>query len=394
MSKIKVNPAVLAAAAKVSAVAVASSAPDITSHHLFRVRDGKLELLSSTRSVFMSVTVDGAEFEGGPSEPFSFEARRLSALLESLGGKTTISFEVGPGGAVTVETPRGRNTFQGLDPSTFPYWDDELAEAATSAVEIETARLRAVISSARPYVYDDQAKGPQYCVLEIRDGLALATDQKSFYRTWFAGDPPLTFRVNGRDLGAVVAALSHAKGDNVKVLAHPKVTFFQAENLVCGEMLVDVKFPPTPKAGPGVREGELAEGSERWKFFVEEYREVAGLLASAARFDDYRLSFRRKGNTLFLSMKTVGGKKTEIALPLHDAAYAPDSAFPTPTETDSAPSFVLSKDYFDALIQGSGNTFQMDVVAKGASGRASARTVSAKGDVTQIDLPFVRPDAV
>lgn len=392
MSKIKINPAVLAAAAKVSSVAVASSAPDITSHHLFRVRDGKLELLSSTRSVFMSVNVDGAEFEGGPPEAFSFEARRLSALLESLGGKTTISFEVAPGGSVTVETPRGRNTFQGLDPSTFPYWDDELAEATGSAVAIEVARLRQVLADARPYIYDDEAKGRQYCVAEFRNGLALATDQKSFFRTWLAGDPALTFRINGRDVGAVVAALSHAKGDNVNVLCHPKVTFFQADNLTLGEMLVDVKFPE-PKTMPGVREGELPEGAERWKFFVEEYREVAGLLASAARFDDYRLSFRRKGNTLFLSMKTVGGKRTEIALPLHDAAYAPDSAFPPPKEGDAAPSFVLSKDYFDNLIKGGGNTFQMDVLAKGASGRASARTVSAKGDVTLIDLPWVRPDA-
>lgn len=392
MSKIKVNPAVLAAAAKVSAVAVASSAPDITSHHLFRVRGGKLELLSSTRSVFMGVAVDGAEFEGEP-ESFSFEARRLSALLESLGGKTTISFEVGPGGAVTVETPRGRNTFQGLDPATFPYWDDELSEATASAVTIETARLRQVLSDARSYVYDDQAKGPQYCVAEFREGLALATDQKSFFRTWLAGDPPLTFRINGRDMGAVVAALTHAKGDNINVLPHPKVTFFQADNLVIGEMLVDVKFPPTPKAGSGVREGELAEGAERWKFFVEEYREVAGLLASAARFDDYRLSFRRKGTSIFLSMKTVGGKKTEIPLPLHDAAFDPNSAFPPPTETDASPTFILSKDYFDALIKGSGNTFQMDVIAKASSGRASVRSVSAHGDVTIIDLPFLRPDA-
>ena len=398
MGKIKVDPAVLAAAAKISAIAVASSAPDVTAHHLFRVRDGKVELLSSNRSVFMSVDVAGAEVEGDV-EPFTFEARRLAALLDSVGGKSSMSFEPGQGGSIQVETGRGKNIFQGLDPSTFPLWDEELAQALPNAVGIKTARLRAALADAAPYVYGDEAKARQLCVAEVRNGVVFATDQRSMYRTWLEGDPALSFRINGRDLRAVVSALSHAKGDDLQVCTHPKVTFFVAGGVTIGEMLVDVKFPELPTK-PGVREGNLDAGAERWKFFVEDYREVAGLLASAARFEDDRLTFRRENNTLQLSMKTAGGKVTQIPLALHDATFEVGTEFPRPDM--GRKSFVLSKEYFDNLVKVAGGTqFQMDVTYRApaakpdgskpatGSGSVSARMVNADKDVTIIALPWV-----
>ncbi len=100
---LNLNSSDLEAALKVVRTTVGSSS-DISSHYVFRTRDEGLEVLSYDGSAFSSCLVPHTKVEETVS--FTVEARRLHAILATVGSNQVLDIQVSESG-VGIRTAAG-----------------------------------------------------------------------------------------------------------------------------------------------------------------------------------------------------------------------------------------------------------------------------------------------
>ena len=201
--KIAVAKSDLEEALKVSSLTVGSGS-DLSSHYLFRVQEGEVEILSYDMRVF-SRTPLRATVEGDDGA-FTVEAWRLDKWVSSV-GDGALSLRLGEEGEVTAKGPRSKIKLRSLDAQRFPYWDGLLSEA-TSIGSAEPALLWRALNLSKHFVSTDDTSRPEICQTEARSGVLQATNRRAVSSVTLRSLPDLSLRVSGKDLSVVLKFLS------------------------------------------------------------------------------------------------------------------------------------------------------------------------------------------
>lgn len=346
----KVNSSDLEAALKVTHVTV-GSASDISSHYTFRERGGRLEVLSYDGRTFSSCLVPNVTPDDGAT--FTVEARRIHMMLESVGANQSLEVSVADS-EVVVKGPRGKVTFSSLDPAMFPYWDDVLSGAKTTAT-IQADRLSAAFNHAKQFIYDQEGKAPHLCLAEFRKGVLHSTDQMAVSLVRVPGMEESGLRVYVKDLGNLLSFLGTAKGTDVEVLETDRAFFLRRpDGAVFGETLYNHSFPPVNV------DWDLVD-DETWEVPQEDLLAAIKFLQSGAKLDEPRVRFHREGESLTLSMVSVSGKPLPLTLTLTSVVQK-DGA-------KGVPDFSVTDVYLGKMLNGNVNPkIKLGVTKKSAGG--------------------------
>lgn len=302
---------------------VSSTGGDISSHYVFRVKDGKLTIYSYNNiRVFSSCPVV-ADTDGDVM--FTAEAWRVQDMLAAV-SHSVLTLEPEFTGdrvtEVTITSDRGGIEFSCLDPSLFPFWDEQIGEAKETA-RINANRLKNAFAHARMFISTDEGKSPQLCVCEFRGGCLYSTDQTAVSSIRVVGMENSAIRVHGKDVGALISFLDKASDKEgrgeVTILEHERALFIKRDDgAVFGETLFGSRFPDFTV------DWSLVDDFT-WKIFREEFNGNVRFLSAGAEKGATKLTIEPKGNDLAMIMASVKGKAKAVDLKTTDSTKKADA---------------------------------------------------------------------
>ena len=328
MLTIKVAKSDLDDALQVTSGSLSSSGSDISTHFLFRANptgDAKkqAEILTCSHRLFSSCPfVCTLEKEDGDPEAFTIEGARLKEWLGSL-GDVSITFEF-DGASIKASVPRGYQTFQSLDPSTFPYWDDTLKKVEETS-KIAADRLHAALSYIQPFISDNEAKRPDLCVCEVRDEYLIGTTGRAASFLKIKGLETSTLRLHRQAVPKVLSFLATIKEHPVTVLEHKRLVVFRRDD---GAVFGEGRFQDAlPKLKP-----PQGEDHHVWELPRVDVLSGIPFLRSGASKEDLTVRFSRATATgpVQMSMRNTSGRETTLDIPCttsestKDATAIPD----------------------------------------------------------------------
>ena len=307
--------------------ALASSPGDISSHYVFRISltdDTKVEILAASNRVYASCPVAKAVvMEVG--EPFTVEGWRLKGWVSNV-GDAALTVETNPANAeVTVTAGKYTQTFRSLDYKNFTVMDKTLEKAELKAT-IPAKRLTTALKSAKAFASDDDSNQPEVVVVDVRNGLLMATDKRSVAAFFTVqGLEDCNMRVHAKDVSALCGFLDGIDGE-VEILDSKRVVFFRrkSDGALYGETRYQVEFPNlTFNVEPDQR---------TWTVKTAELRRAAMTAYYGASKTDNRLFFIPPNDegVMKVAMKTDTntGKMTLIPLAAEVAVNDPNSTEP------------------------------------------------------------------
>lgn len=369
----------LEAALKVTSTTLDGSGSDISTHYVLRVQDvlgegeapstQKVEVLSHSGRVCSSAPLICTVKEADSAKAFSLEGKRLTALLGTL-DDVVVEFEYDDKTrVVTASSPDGAFPFPSLDSRNFPYWDETLAEAVSVAT-LPAPRLKNALDYARSYISDDEAKGANICVTEVReDGTLFATDRVGVALVTIGGLEKSNLRIHRTDVGAVINFLSTSGDEEVEVLEHPVRGLYlrRKDGALFGEARPLANFPNIPKA----KDGE--QDQHYWDLPRSDLRRKARSLRAMAPSDNNtRVRFCRKDDgPVLMSMPNLTNGETSLSIPCAESGGM--EGVPALPEDG----FCVNFDHLMvALAEGDTDTVRFGVNAKGRSGFVRLRQES------------------
>jgi DNA polymerase III sliding clamp (beta) subunit (PCNA family) len=310
--EIKVAKKALESALSVVSPALGSGNAEIQSHYLFRCTSDKLEVLTYSGRVAASSPVADAEITA--PGVFTVEGWRLKQWLKAI-GDSPVTFKAGKPGTVKVTANKGQQQFPSVDPSAYPYWDEEL-KTATVRASVKAKGLKDTFDALRGFTATDEVNRPDLCVVQFKDGTFRATDHKAVCFGYLSGIEKSDLRVHTKDLGAIIAFLSTCGDKDVEILEHEKALFIRrADGAVFSETKFLVNFPEFP--------GDTTEDQFLWTLSRPEVQDAILFLKAGASKDETKLRFARPvmvGSTAFmqLSMNSIGGGESVLSVPIQN----------------------------------------------------------------------------
>jgi hypothetical protein len=313
-------------------LASSGSGAEMYAHLVFRVLDTdtspRVEVLTSNGRVFSSCPLI-CRVKVDPNQPtaFTIEAKRLKTWMQHV-PDAALAFSL-EGGDVVARSPLGHQTFQSLDPKTFPYWDKLLDEAKVTA-KLEARRLAAALGYARLFTSTQESTHPQLCVCEVPaasptqvGGIIHATDNKAVTLVKVTGLEASTLRIFTKSVGGFLTFLATAGQEMVEILEHNRCHLIRrADGAVFGESRFHAAFPAVSLSMDD-------QAPDIWSFQKAEIEQAIGFLSSGAAWEDSRLTFTLKDDgKLGLSMSALSGKP--IDFPLTSATILATSDTPIP----------------------------------------------------------------
>lgn len=304
----------LEAALKVATIAMASGQTDLSSHYLFRTRNGKAEVLTYSHRAFCSAPLTCRTDGDGA---FSVEGWRLRQWLQAV-GDVAILFEFGDG-VVQASTPRGKIAFASLDPSQFPYFEDNL-EAAVVTGTVMSGRLAQVFNYANPFILDRENTHPQMSLIEAKDGQLFATDlaAMTLIRMGDIEDGEVVpvlgnseLRIHVKDVPSLIAFLKLQTDAKVEIMEHAGVCamFRREDGCLFGCSRPQAGFPKFPQ---DVTVDAIDETF--WVANVDELNTTILWLLSAAKRGEERVRFRWVKGELVMAMEAVTGGESTLTI--------------------------------------------------------------------------------
>lgn len=310
--KIEVAKSDLEAALGVSSITVGSGT-DLSSHYLFRVRNGGVEILSYEMRAFSRAPLK-ATFEGESGDAFTVEAWRLDKWVSGVGdGILNLTFSEGD---VHASGPRSKVRFRSLDPSKFPYWDALLATAEDVGV-VSPSSLGRALNLARWFVSADDTSKPELCQVEAMGGVLWATDRRALSSVEIPVLPNLNVRIPGKDVGAVLRFLD-GKDTNLTLRAAERApedgggacaVFLRADGCYVGVTRPTSQFPKLDVDREAEDEATLTLDRD------ELNAGLAVLLASAPKGHE-SVTFNCSEDSVAISMPSEAGGSDEYPLSL------------------------------------------------------------------------------
>lgn len=315
----------LSEAVQIVSPAIGKTGSDISTHFLFRVREGSVEILGYSGRVFASsFLVSCVLNEGEEGEAFTLEGKRLKLLISSLRSHNNdVTFE-SEKGDIKVTTPMGETLFSSLDPKTFPFWDSALNQTSNKTT-LNRKKFASAITYCGKFVSDQVSKSPNICVVEYRKGVWYATDQVVLASVHGESDD-CNFRVFSKDLNPLTSFLSSVSsyGDDVQVHLSDRLVAFKmvnSEDSPCffGHSLYRHAFPNI-----GI---DLDKDDHyMWNMDKSHLLDTIQFLNSGGKWDDPKINFKFKASpteedpksgSLSLSVPSVSGSDISVDMVLN-----------------------------------------------------------------------------
>lgn len=312
--RFKVAKSDLEAALQVVNASLAGTGSDITTHYVFRRNgpdgDGKygIEVLTYSGQIFSSCPLIVSVEDPGDKTGFTVEGWRLKHWLQYIPEDSVPEFTLDDG-EVTVRVKRGKQTFQSLDPSSFPYWDKTLAESEVKA-RVPADRLSAALGYSKLFAMDKGTKQPEMCVCEVHDGILYSSDKKAATLIRITGMEKSEMRVHSKDVSGFQAFLATAGDGEVEVLEHDRMVLVRrGDGAMFGESRFHYAFP-IPKVSMD------STDQHEWSIPRVDLQQAVGFLEAGAGKDDNRLRFAPGENPgeVIVSMANTNGRATDQVL--------------------------------------------------------------------------------
>ncbi len=292
----------LEGALRVAEIGTGSGA-DISSHFVFRIKDGTAEILSWNQRVCVKVPVANCTVEGDEGKAFTAEASRIGRWLGGVGDEPVEISDVGDGD-VRLVAPNTSIEIPSLDPSKYAYWDAVYA-AAKQTASVKGSRLAAALAYVRTFIHDsNDTTRPEIAQTEVVDGVLWATDKKAMTLVTLDVLSGSNLRIFGKDIGLVTKFLTLKGDEEVAVLEHDRQLFLRRpDGAVLGVVRPISQFPKfsvdqkeVPTIFWEVRTEDLLKG-------------VKCLSAAAESMDNPRIRFAFDNGKVVLAVKGISGKQ-------------------------------------------------------------------------------------
>lgn len=295
----------LVAAYQIVSLGVASGDDgDIHTHVLFRILDGKLQMLSNngSRIAASAFVVDAVVTGAADGDAFTVPAWRLDRFLALMKGDDEEATLDNEGGITKAKCLRGSGKWGSLDPSAFRYTDKSLEDAKKIGM-VNMEGLASTLLYNRAFVADDDKK-PNLVMTECKDGVFWATDGMCIS---LVENPELagsTLRIQGKDIGTITPFLSAKGVEEIEVLEHPTVMFFRHPNAVEGTVAVGRWLHEFPGMKINKEEKPLC-----WfTISASAIKEALEFFSAFAQKDDKQVRFRfEKPGEVIISMASGSG---------------------------------------------------------------------------------------
>lgn len=336
----------LASAIAVVKHTVSTVVDDVTSHFVFRPRGEGAEVLSTSGRSFSS-----CPFVASVSEPgvVTVEGKRFQRFLSSVDDSDVVGFCSGGEGA-TFSVRRGSVVLPSLPPDSFPFWDDQMAQASV-ACTVRADYLHRALSQVRPFVYQDEGENAAICTVQVRGGMAMALDMVTAAASRFPGLDG-DFRFHHKSLPHLISFLAQAKDGEVRVLSSDRCYFvLRGDGSVYGEAKHSTEFPKYTFNWESPPPGDVS-------FSREDMVGAIRFLTCSASSDDPNLQFSVSKESITLSMAPLVGRTPTT------------TTIPCTVSGSVASPFVLSHPHLTSVLSNCGETVKMGVEKrpKGDSG--------------------------
>lgn len=346
------------------------SATDLSSHYLFRVKDGSLEVMSYDLRVFAcSPCVAQADKDGS----FTVEAWRLDKWMGGV-KDGVLKFSAKGDGEVLATGGRSKVRFRSLDPSRFPFWDDMLPNEKSEG-SIDPTSLSQALSVSRWFVSSDETVKPELCQVEALEGTLWATDRRAISLVKVGALPDLGIRIPGWDVGTLTRFLSHkdtkSSAIEIKTISRAgedggrsseSALFVRPDGAYLGVTRPVSKFPPIRGIDPDV------ETPSSMKIDKGEFNTALSVLSSSAPkgYDTVTFHVDQEEGTLEMKMPCEAGGEVSYTMGQAVLTGVPGM------ETD----FALDVKYLKGLM----GAFSLDEISLGVHKQGGSGFVSFRHD--------------
>ena len=336
--KIEVAKSDLEAALQVVSIGAASTGSDLTTHFVFRTKGDIIEVLSNNGRLGASAPFIGSVDEEGS---FTVESWRLNKWVAAV-EDAALTLE-SKDNAIVATSPKGSVKFQSLDPSSFPYWDDQFGETE-EGIKIAAKRFHAALSHVKMFISDKDTTNPTLSVTEIlndslqatdKGALAVVTLQKSTTTKNDEGEEVVevspemvgsNLRIHGKDLSQVLSFLATCGDDAVELREHERCLFLIRED--GGTLNIGRPRHAFPELG---LDDQGNKDPHWWTLKTEDLKSAIGTLAASAAREDRRITFNFADNMVSMCMTAASGSKNLLHLEPLDSGEEED-ATPMPEE--------------------------------------------------------------
>lgn len=291
-------------------VSTSLGSSDISGHYVFRfVKKGLYELLSNNSRVFSSCPLPYKKAEGDP-QIFTIEGKRLKNWLGVISDDADITIQYAEGtSTLTASTSKGKARFQSFDPTNFPFWDKTLEEVEVTA-SVEAGRLISLLGFARDFISSEEAKSPQICVAEIKNGVLYSTNKMAACIISVHDVDKSNLRVHGSDASSVLSFLStFGEKDIVEICEHDRMMVLKrADGAVFGETRFKTAFPD-------IGMDKDHQDQHFWVVNKDDLLRAIDFLTPSAAKDDFRLGMERIGDEIRVSMLAMTGDEVYLDIP-------------------------------------------------------------------------------
>lgn len=328
-------------ALQVVSPSISSSGNDITTHYVFR-RTGPndkgeygMEVLTCSGRMFSSCPLIVKVEDPGEKDAFTIEGKRLKQWL-SFVADAALTFTFADA-EVVARAPKGKQTFQSLDPDSRFVWDKTLKASKLTAT-LPADRLAAALAYSRLFASTKESEQPELCTCEVKDGILYSTDKKAVTLIRVAGLGESAMRIHGKDAKGILDFLGTCDGSEVDVLEHDRMLIFRRKD---GAVFGETRFQA---AFPGLKINMDDEDQHEWVLVKADLEEAIGFLTSGASWEDNRLHFKpsKEAGEVILWMMSATGKKTELMLKT-SVSESVENAPEIPPEGFSVDHFCLAK---------------------------------------------------
>jgi hypothetical protein len=351
--------------------AMAPSGTDISSHFVFRCTPDGAEVLAFVGRLFAQSPVTCVVSEDETVKSFTVEGSRLLQWVKAVRDAALELVFNSEDKVVTAVSPRGSMEFKSLDPADFPYWDAMWADVEPKGT-CSADKLNDGLSYARQFCSDKETKKPQLCLIECRDGVLYATDEKAITLVSLEGLGDSSLRIHRNDAGAVLKFLSTCGTDPVALLEHDRSLLLKrSDGAVFGVNRFKAKYPD-------IVVDRETPAMVWWKIATAEILGGIPFLTSGIQKGDTRLYFSRPvaDGPVKMGMKATTDAQMDIDLPVIESGSEDGAKLPTS-------GFVL--DYTDVqkvLSQWDLDTVTFSIHMKGAMGYVRFREERTDVDYT------------
>lgn len=312
----------LEAALQVASIGIASSGSDLSTHFVFRIVDGKVEVLSYNDRICTTTPIN-CQHEGDDGDALTIEGWRLLKWLGGV-GDVALSFESSPG-EVRATSPRSTIKLRSLDPSKYPFFDKTLGEAKF-ITKLGADRLASALGYTRRFISDKETTRPEISQVEAAKGCLWATDTKAVSLVSVSGLDDSNLRIHNKDAPSVLKFLSLKGTDEVEILEHDRTAFLRrADGATLGVVRPLAAFPK-------LNVDKDAQDDSEWEVKTDDLLAAIQCLSASAEKENtkVRFAYRAADGKVVMSVESAAGGSDEYALEClseRNAKDVPDGGF-------------------------------------------------------------------